>query len=257
MRSSPTRRPTPPDTEIPDAPVSAEPQDCPSPGMSIVAPERDSTLTLTVTELTTGPAFETRVRSIMREHAGTRPHGMSPNSMSAFDSPRPMSDSNWPSPRSALITSTSTPVLPPQEEAFKLFDTFVSWMGTYQHYLDSRSFVDSMDMLYHDEAGRTAKMQTLWFSQFLLVMAIGKLIGYTSGIPSDQNIETYFLEARRRLPPMDELGSFGVVSVEIMCLASVYLQWNDRKHDAYLYVRTHEPSLLHSRRLMMIDWICC
>ena len=114
-----------------------------------------------------------------------------------------------------------------------------------------------MDMLYHDEAGRTAKMQTLWFSQFLLVMAIGKLIGYTSGIPSDQNIETYFLEARRRLPPMDELGSFGVVSVEIMCLASVYLQWNDRKHDAYLYVRTHEPSLLHSRRLMMIDWICC
>lgn len=101
-----------------------------------------------------------------------------------------------------------------------------------------------MDMLYQDEAGREAKMQTLWFSQFLLVMALGKLVGYNDAIPGDQAVEAYFVEARRRLPPMDELGSYGVVSVEIMCLASIYLHWNDRKHDAYLYVSRLESSYL-------------
>ena len=46
-----------------------------------------------------------------------------------------------------------------------------------------------------------------------------------------------FAEALNRLPPLHHMGGEGVVTVEILTLITTYLQWCDRKHDAYLYVR--------------------
>lgn len=80
-------------------------------------------------------------------------------------------------------------------------------------------------------------MQTLWYTQYLLVMAVGMLIGSPSGSPSSPPGTSFFAEAIKNIPPTYELGSHGVLAVETLCLAGLYLQWCDRKHDAYVYVR--------------------
>lgn len=196
--------------------------------------------------MASGPAFESRVRSIIREHAGTRSHEPSPTSSTTLLEPfEGTSGNQWIGGRKS-VGSFASPPLPSREESFRLFDVFVSWMGTNQHFLDPRSFFDSMDMLYHDEATRTSRMQTIWFSQYLLVMAMGKLIGCGSGGLSGSAGVEYFNEAMDRLPPSHEMGSHGIISVEILCLASLYLQWCDRKNDAYLYVSL-APNLKISR----------
>ena len=42
----------------------------------------------------------------------------------------------------------------------------------------------------------------------------------------------------QRLPPTYRIGSQGILAVEIFCLAALYLQWCDRKHEAYLHIGT-------------------
>lgn len=109
-------------------------------------------------------------------------------------------------------------------------------MGINQHFLDPRMFTDSMDLLYKNDSARASQEQTIWFTQYLLVMAMGMLIGSPSEESENLPGNAHFAEAMGRLPPIHKLGSYGVISVEILCLAGLYLQWCDRKHDAYLYV---------------------
>ncbi|CAG9940284.1 unnamed protein product [Clonostachys rosea f. rosea IK726] len=236
-----------PRTHPPQSSPSASLQTSPAQGLTSVegaAPENiahsihgDFSLS-PATELAPGPAFESRVRSIMREHVGHYWGSGSSTDASSLvvDSiAESGSGSRWRN-TTELVNDTAQPVFLSKTESHRLFDVFVSLMGINQHFLDPRSFADSIDLLYTNEAVRNAQMQTMWFTHYLLVMAMGMLIGS----PSD-NLETppgsaYFAEAMRRLPPSHELGAHGITSVEILCLASLYLQWTDRKHDAYLYI---------------------
>lgn len=148
------------------------------------------------------------------------------------------SNQNW-RQTSDLLSTATTPVFLSKAESHRLLDVFTSLMGINQHYLDARAFTDSMDRLYRSEASRISQMETIWFTQYLLVMAMGMLIGSPSeegsGNPPGN---AFFAEAMKRLPPTYELGSHGIIGVEILCLTSLYLQWCDRKHDAYLFVRS-------------------
>lgn len=189
-----------------------------------------------VTELAAGPAFESRVRTIIREHAGTHSQDTSPSSCGTFhDSIENTDGGRWRDAAELVNVGTAPPLLS-KDESFRLFDIFVSWMGTHQHFLDPRSFADSIDLLYQSEGTRQTRMQTMWFNQYLLVMAVGMLIGCPNENSDNPPGNTYFAEAMRRLPPIHELGSHGTIAVEILCLASLYLQWCERRHDAYLYV---------------------
>lgn len=136
-----------------------------------------------------------------------------------------------------------SPVLLSKDESYRLFDVFNSLMGVNQHYLDPRAFSDSIILLYQSDATRMSQMQTMWYTQYLLVMAMGMLIGSPSRGDDDKPPgNAYFAEAMRRLPPLHQLGSQGVICVEILCLITLYLQWCDRKHDAYLYVSYYSSS---------------
>jgi hypothetical protein len=94
-----------------------------------------------------------------------------------------------------------------------------------------------MALLYQNERTRHEQMRSLWYTEYLLVMAMGKLIGCLALKPKTPPGNIYFAEALRRLPPLHQLGSHGIIAVEMLCLVALYLQWCDRKHDAYLYVR--------------------
>ncbi|KAJ4309748.1 hypothetical protein N0V84_011337 [Fusarium piperis] len=191
------------------------------------------------TELASGPAFESRVRSILRDHVDNNSLNLqtSPES-SAFVSSAIEEEphDHW---RNALtlVDGIPSPTLLSKQESRRLFERFSSLMGINQHFLDPRTFSDAMDLLYQSETSRIKQMQTMWYTEYLLVMAMGMLIGSPSEGSANPPGNSFFAEAIHRLPPMHKLGSHGILSVEILCLASLYLQWCDRKYDAYLYVR--------------------
>lgn len=77
-----------------------------------------------------------------------------------------------------------------------------------------------------------------WFTQYLLVIALAKLADVETTVHNGEPPGgEFFTEAMRRLPAMHQLPGCGVIAVEILCLIGVYLQWCDRKRDAYFYVR--------------------
>lgn len=68
------------------------------------------------------------------------------------------------------------------------------------------------------------------------MMAMAKLMDVESPASHPPG-SALFTEALSRLPPLHHLGSEGIISVEILTLIATYLQWCDRKHDAYLHVK--------------------
>ncbi|KAH6981645.1 hypothetical protein BKA56DRAFT_719715, partial [Ilyonectria sp. MPI-CAGE-AT-0026] len=192
-----------------------------------------------LTDLASGPAFESRVRSILLDHTtNTRDSGVSPGSLTFISAGfHDTSPNGW---RNSLelVKGVSAPPLLSKQESYRLFDVFISLMGINQHFIDPRNFSDSMILLYQSDATRERQKQTIWFTEYLLVMSMGMLIGSPSNGSGNPPGNAYFAEALGRLPPLHQLGSQGIIAVEILCLASLYLQWCDRKHDAYVYIGT-------------------
>ncbi|KAI9925483.1 hypothetical protein MW887_005864 [Aspergillus wentii] len=168
------------------------------------------------TDLTSGPAFESQVRSLLDQ---THPEH---------------NDSQWTSAR-PLVNEATAPTIPSLSESQHLLDRFLFYLGVSQHFFDPRMFSDSMMLLFQSPQQRDYQMRSTWFTEYLLVMAMAKLmdVDEPTSQPPGANL---FAEAMRRLPPLHQLGEEGVIAVEILTLVTTYLQWCDRKHDAYLYI---------------------
>lgn len=184
------------------------------------------------TDLTSGPAFESQVRSLLdSSHSNDRSfHGSTSNFQYRADRlPQ------WTSVKE-LVDNVSGVSFPSLEESQHLLDQFLFYLGVSQHFFDPRSFSDDLMLLFQSPETRQQQMDSPWFTEYLLVMAMAKLMDVKH--PTSQTPGTdLFAEALKRLPPLHHMGGEGVIAVEILTLITTYLQWCDRKHDAYLYVR--------------------
>ncbi|KAI4596419.1 hypothetical protein KJ359_005549 [Pestalotiopsis sp. 9143b] len=207
----------------------------PSPGQM----SQSSQSSISQAERASGPAFERRVKSLLHSHVeydkdvGSHIHVQL--GLDAIENPEP-STPTWMSTQDMLRKANSRPDLPTEQDSHRLLGLFLSYMGVNQHYLDTRTFVDNMAELFQSPASRVHQMKSIWFIQYLLIMAMGKLMDTDTQSGGPHPGVSYFAEAMRLLPQQYELGGHGVISVEILCLVALYLQWCDRKHDAYLYV---------------------
>ncbi|KAH8433109.1 Zn(II)2Cys6 transcription factor [Aspergillus melleus] len=182
------------------------------------------------TDLTSGPAFESQVRSLLHRN---QPYSDSNKILSDIMGVAE-STSQWKSSQ-ALVNEASAPMIPSLSESQHLLDRFLFYLGVSQHFFDPRTFSDSMMLLFQSPERQRQQSHTTWFTEYLLVMAMAKLMDVeepTSQPPG----ASLFAEAMRRLPRLHQLGEEGVIAVEILTLITTYLQWCDRKHDAYLYV---------------------
>ncbi|KFZ18747.1 hypothetical protein V501_01024 [Pseudogymnoascus sp. VKM F-4519 (FW-2642)] len=181
--------------------------------------EHRNALLTPATDLPSGFAFESRVRSIMREHATHRWNAGTSFGGSTLLTEEGDSNSNaqW---RGALdlVNEVSALAFLSKPESHRLFNVFISLMGINQHFLDPRTFADSIDLLYQSELTQASQKKSIWFTQYLLVMALGMLIGSPSKGSDNPPGNAHFAEAMSRLPPVHQLGSYGGVSVEILCL---------------------------------------
>ncbi|OQE05714.1 hypothetical protein PENVUL_c022G01821 [Penicillium vulpinum] len=183
------------------------------------------------TDLTSGPAFESQVRSLLdRSHSSDRNfHGSTSNFQYRADQlPQ------WTSVR-GLVDNVAGVSFPSLEESQHLLDQFLFYLGVSQHFFDPRSFSDDLMLLFQSPDTRQQQINSPWFTEYLLVMAMAKLMDVKN--PTSQTPGTdLFAEALKRLSPLHHMGGEGVVAVEILTLVATYLQWCDRKHDAYLYI---------------------
>ncbi|KAJ5110131.1 hypothetical protein N7532_002776 [Penicillium argentinense] len=181
------------------------------------------------TDLTSGPAFETQVKSLL-DRSQSR-------IFSARDHPRGRGQQNLPSQWAAVdpLLENKDESLPSLEQSQHLLDQFLFYLGVSQHFFDSRTFSDSLMLLFQSPFTREEVKRSAWYTEYLLVMAMAKLMDVETPSPHPPG-STLFAEALRRLPPLHHLGGEGIIAVEILTLITTYLQWCDRKHDAYLYI---------------------
>ncbi|KAK9850748.1 hypothetical protein MYU51_011861 [Penicillium brevicompactum] len=182
------------------------------------------------TDLTSGPAFESQVRSLLhKSHPNDAFYGIDPTIQGRSDRPP-----QWASVHE-LVGESADVTFPSLEESQHLLEQFLFYLGVSQHFFDPRSFSDDLMLLFQSAESRKEQMRSPWFSEYLLVMAMAKLINvkHPTSQPPGSDL---FAEALKRLPPLHQMGGEGVIMVEILTLITTYLQWSDHKHDAYLYI---------------------
>ncbi|KAH6886198.1 hypothetical protein B0T10DRAFT_530450 [Thelonectria olida] len=123
---------------------------------------------------------------------------------------------------------------PSEEEANQLLELVILNVGISQHLFDIRSFSDNLARLYADVGNKTP-LRGLWFVQVLLVLALGKLLRAVTDEDLDIPGVAFFNEAIQHMPTMSEIGKYGILGIEVVGLAALFLQVADRKDEAYLY----------------------
>ncbi|KAJ5797368.1 uncharacterized protein N7503_006664 [Penicillium pulvis] len=182
------------------------------------------------TDRTSGPAFESQVRSLLHRSKAY----VSPTSGIYHNTHGSSEPVGWISVR-GLVDNVDEPSIPSLEESQHLLDQFLYYLGVSQHFFDSRSFSDQMGLLFQTAESQEQQKQTTWYTEYLLVMAMAKLMDVEQPTSQPPGSEL-FSEALKRLPPLHHFGGEGVIVVEILTLVATYLQWCDRKHDAYIYI---------------------
>lgn len=137
---------------------------------------------------------------------------------------------------SKQVLRASAPI-PPLETAEFLLTVYMYNMGTLYHFVDQPSFVSKMRLYY--ENGSHEFCGSLWFTQFLLVIAFGKL--FLSQVASKEGPPgvAYFVQATLTMPGPLEISTFyndPILGIEVLCLAALYLHSANKRNEAYIYV---------------------
>uniref|UniRef100_A0A8H7KAX0 Zn(2)-C6 fungal-type domain-containing protein n=1 Tax=Bionectria ochroleuca TaxID=29856 RepID=A0A8H7KAX0_BIOOC len=148
-----------------------------------------------------------------------------------------LSNPNKSSPTQACITHhRSLPLLPSEQEAYRLLEFVSLYIGQSQSHFDVREISDNIELYYADPEGQLGP-STPWILRMTIILAVGKLL---SGENTENNGDTYpgsslFEFVHTRLPTPSEQHAQGRVAIETLTLLGVYLQAMNRKEEAYIY----------------------
>ena len=125
--------------------------------------------------------------------------------------------------------------LPTHEYAEYLTNTTLFHLGPVYHVLDKEEFMGKLDEFYAKDSPNK-HLTDLWHMQFLLVIAFGKLFlrrGASSlGPPGAEDV----IRALRLKSDLLDVWEEPVLSVEVLCLMSLYLLTADIRGSAYVFV---------------------
>lgn len=189
--------------------------------------------------LTAGPAFESQAKTLLGGGNRSESERYGLHSGQIADSEIEDSPGRGMIPWRHIQDLTegfSTFTIPAEQESQHLLQLFLLYLGANQHFFEQRAFTDNMKMLYKSSLSRKRQQSSMWFAQYLLVMAMGRLMDSATDDSERPPGASLFAEALRRLPPTHDLGEHGPLGVEILATVGLYLQWCDKRHDAYLYV---------------------
>ena len=128
--------------------------------------------------------------------------------------------------------------LPSIDDALYLFNTVKHHLDQHYRFFDEDSFTRHLHDFYADNSLQKATDNRLWFVHFLLVLAFGNAFLLRPRNTKNPPGSKFFLRAMALLPNYADLWTEGLLAVEVLALAGLYLYSIDHRESAHVYVRT-------------------
>ncbi|KAL1303722.1 hypothetical protein AAFC00_007069 [Neodothiora populina] len=126
--------------------------------------------------------------------------------------------------------------LPPLDFAEYLTSTVTFYAGPLYDLYDKAAFLRRLRAYYGSVASKQPEEPGLWHIQMLLVFALGRAILAREHFKCGPAGTTYFLRALDALPDTHRLYEDPVLSIEILCLLTLFMQAIDAGQEAYGYI---------------------
>ena len=129
--------------------------------------------------------------------------------------------------------------LPSIDDALYLFNTVKHHLDQHYRFFDEDAFTGHLHEFYDGNSMRKAREDRLWFVHFLLVLAFGNAFLLRSRNSKDPPGSKFFLRAMSLLPDYTTLWTKGLLAVEVLALAGLYLYSIDHRELANVHVRVN------------------
>lgn len=126
--------------------------------------------------------------------------------------------------------------LPSMDDALYLFNTVKHHLDQHYRFFDEESFTQHLHEFYSTNSIQKATENRLWFVHFLLVLAFGHAFLLRTKITRDPPGSKFFVRAMSLLPDHTTLWTDGILAVEMLALAALYLYSIDHREAAHVYV---------------------
>jgi hypothetical protein len=126
--------------------------------------------------------------------------------------------------------------LPSQEIAEYYLSTVTLYLGSMYHCYDHGSLMTNLREFYAEKESHVRMPSRLWHTKMLLIFAFGKSILAREAGPSGQMGTNFFRPAIEGMPDIRTLQNEPVLSLEILCLLSLFLEALDIRSGAWGYV---------------------
>lgn len=127
------------------------------------------------------------------------------------------------------------PALPTQDYAIYLVNAVKFHCGQMFHLFDEETFMNSLYHFYADPNPRPDPTD-LWFIHFLLILSFGKAFTTKTSRGKRPPGHDFFVKAMQLLPDLSVLLRESVLSTEILCCISLYMQCIDYRHCSHNFV---------------------
>ena len=131
--------------------------------------------------------------------------------------------------------------LPSLDYAIYLMNTVQFHIAQLYHLFDQKSFMNGLYQFYDCTVPEPPKSK-LWYIQYLLVISFGKSFLMQKTAKEPLSGVVFFARAMKLLPNIQGLYDDPLLSMEILCAASLYLQCLDHRNNAYVYVSGYQTS---------------
>lgn len=187
-------------------------------------------------------SFVRRLLSITHQHVNKTPL---PTNALLFDATAYSLD--WNGYRTG--DAPEMPALPTQDYAIYLVNAVKFHCGQMFHLFDEETFMKSLGHFYSDPNPRPDPTD-LWFIHYLLILSFGKAFTTKTSRGRRPPGHDFFVKAMQLLPDLVVLLREPVLSTEILCCVSLYMQCIDFRHHSNNFVRASSSG---SHPTMTID----
>ena len=126
--------------------------------------------------------------------------------------------------------------LPSIDHAHYLFNTVKFHLDQAYRFFDQDVFLSHIHEFYYGNALEKANESRLWFVQFLLVLAFGNAFLLQSRNSKDPPGSKFFVRAMALMPDHASIWKNGLMAIEVLALAGLYLYCIDQRESAHVYV---------------------
>ena len=126
--------------------------------------------------------------------------------------------------------------LPSIDDALYLFSTVKHHLDQHYRFFDEESFMRDLQEFYSNNSLQKATDNRLWFVHFLLVLAFGNAFLLRSRNSRSPPGAKFFLRAMSLFPDYADLWTEGILAVEVLALAGLYLYSIDHRESAHVHV---------------------